>query len=101
MSDLDEYALAHAACPHCSTGMLLGVPDPEHEFDGEVDIALISPGSVSFPMGEKEARHALETTIACMRRTRAELDGLPGEDARLLEAAEARAADALAGLGDG
>lgn len=39
-----EYAWGIVPCPHCDTGMLIGVHDPAHRFEGEdVSLATFRP----------------------------------------------------------
>lgn len=40
----DEYAWSMVPCPHCDDGILLGVHDPDEEFDDrEVTLVTLTP----------------------------------------------------------
>lgn len=42
----EEYAWGHISCPHCDTGMLVGVHDPEYVLEHDpARMAILAPGS--------------------------------------------------------
>lgn len=55
-AEWSEYAWGLIPCPHCDTGMLLGVYDPDDALDGEnVSMAtLLPPGHDEYPEGDDD-----------------------------------------------
>lgn len=44
-AEWSDYGWALVPCPHCDTGMLIGVHDPEYKFEDEpAALAIMAPG---------------------------------------------------------